>query len=485
MDLKNISIQDANCMLKKGECSVSELLTSSYDRIEKIDEEVKAFITLSKDVSEEQSLVAQKKFEEKTDTLLTGIPYSVKDNISTKGVKTTCASKMLENYIPIYDATVIEKLNTHMPIMVGKVNMDEFAMGGSTEKSAFFPTKNPFDTDYVPGGSSGGSAVSVASGEVLFSLGSDTGGSVRQPASYCGIVGVKPTYGRISRYGLVAFGSSLDQVGILTKNVADSAIVLNAISGKDRMDSTSADIRVDEYLNQLDGNIKGLRIGIIKELFEDGIDSDVKDAIKNAIEKFEELGAICEIVDLKHIRHSIETYYIIAPSEASSNLSRFDGVKYGYRTKNYSDLEEMYINTRSEGFGDEVKRRILLGTFTLSAGYYDAYYQKALKVRTLIKQDFVNAFKKYDLLLSPTAPNVAFRCGEKTNDPLSMYLEDLCTIPVNLAGLPAISIPCGRKGKLPIGLQLIGNYFKEGTMLKAADAFEKSTDYHKMVTELD
>ena len=358
-------------------------------------------------------------------------------------------------------------------------------MGGSTEKSAFFPTKNPFDTDYVPGGSSGGSAVSVASGEVLFSLGSDTGGSVRQPASYCGIVGVKPTYGRISRYGLVAFGSSLDQVGILTKNVADSAIVLNAISGKDRMDSTSADIRVDEYLNQLDGNIKGLRIGIIKELFEDGIDSDVKDAVQNSIEKFEELGAICEIVDLKHIRHSIETYYIIAPSEASSNLSRFDGVKYGYRTKNYSDLEEMYINTRSEGFGDEVKRRILLGTFTLSAGYYDAYYQKALKVRTLIKQDFVNAFKKYDLLLSPTAPNVAFRCGEKTNDPLSMYLEDLCTIPVNLAGLPAISIPCGRKGKLPIGLQLIGNYFKEGTMLKAADAFEKSTDYHKMVTELD
>ena len=297
MDLKNISIQDANCMLKKGECSVSELLTSSYDRIEKIDEEVKAFITLSKDVSEEQSLVAQKKFEEKTDTLLTGIPYSVKDNISTKGVKTTCASKMLENYIPIYDATVIEKLNTHMPIMVGKVNMDEFAMGGSTEKSAFFPTKNPFDTDYVPGGSSGGSAVSVASGEVLFSLGSDTGGSVRQPASYCGIVGVKPTYGRISRYGLVAFGSSLDQVGILTKNVADSAIVLNAISGKDRMDSTSADIRVDEYLNQLDGDIKGLRIGIIKELFEDGIDSDVKDAIQNAIEKFEELGAICEIVE--------------------------------------------------------------------------------------------------------------------------------------------------------------------------------------------
>ncbi len=485
MNLKQVDILKANSMLENREIKVEELFRSSKDCIENTDYDIKAFINTSYEVAQEQSKEAQEKINKKEGTLLTGIPYSVKDNISTKGIKTTCASKMLENYTPIFDATVIKRLKKHIPLMMGKVNLDEFAMGGSTENSAFFPTKNPFDTDYVPGGSSGGSAASVAMGDVLFSLGSDTGGSVRQPASYCGIVGLKPTYGRVSRYGLVAFGSSLDQVGILSKTVSDSAIVLEAIAGQDKMDSTSSTVEVETYLNKIGEDIKGMKIGIIRELVEGPIHEDIKKAMYDAIKVYEGLGAVCEFVDLKHIMHSIETYYIIAPSEASSNLSRFDGIKYGYRTTNYSDLEELYINTRSEGFGDEVKRRILLGTFALSAGYYDAYYTKALKVRTLIKRDFVNAFEKFDVLLSPTAPNVAFKRGEKISDPLSMYLEDLCTIPVNLAGVPAISIPCGKSGKLPIGMQLIGNYFAESKILQAAKAFEDNTNFHRMVMELE
>lgn len=483
MNLNHFDIQKIHSLLKNREISVADLYESSKERMEQYDDVLKAFITKTYEEALVQVGEAQKKIDEGTQTLLTGIPYSLKDNISTRNIKTTCASKMLENYIPIFDATAVRKLSAHSPLMMGKVNLDEFAMGASTENSAFFTSRNPFDTERVPGGSSGGSATSVASGEVLFSLGSDTGGSVRQPASFCGIVGLKPTYGRISRYGLVAFASSLDQIGILTKNVSDSAIVLEAIAGKDEMDSTSSRQTVDSYVD-FDRNIAGKKIGIIKELIEGAIDPAVKKAVLDSVKVLEDLGCKCEFVELKHIVHAISTYYIIAPSEASSNLARFDGIKYGYRTSDFNDLEELYINTRSEGFGEEVKRRILLGTFALSSGYYDQYYHKALKVRTLIKEDFVKAFESYDLLLSPTTPGTSFKIGEKTSDPISLYLEDLCTVPVSLAGLPAISLPCGIEKGLPIGLQLIGNYFEEKTLLSVAKAFEDATEHGSYVFNL-
>lgn len=485
MNFNHFDIQKIHSLLSSKEISAMDLYEASKDKIERSDDVLKAFITTSYDEALMQAKEAQNKIDCGEHTLLTAIPYSLKDNISTRNIKTTCASKMLENYVPIFDATAVKRLASHSPLMMGKVNLDEFAMGASTENSAFFTSKNPFDLDRVPGGSSGGSATSVASGEVLFSLGSDTGGSVRQPAAFCGIVGLKPTYGRISRYGLVAFASSLDQIGILAKNVSDSAIVLETIAGKDEMDSTSSREDVASYLANLNGRIEGKKIGIIKELVEGPIDPAVKQAVLDSVKVLESLGCKCEFVELKHIVHAISTYYIIAPSEASSNLSRFDGIKYGYRTPDFKDLDELYIHTRSEGFGEEVKRRILLGTFALSAGYYDQFYHKALKVRTLIKQDFVKAFESYDLLLSPTAPSTAFKIGEKTSDPISLYLEDLCTVPVSLAGLPAISVPCGKEKGLPIGLQLIGNYFDEQTLLSVAKAFEDATDHNKYVAELE
>lgn len=485
MNLNQLNIKQVNSLLKNKEISAMDLYEASRKRTEEVDGTMKAFITTSFEEAKEQVKSAQEKIDKKEDSLLTAIPYSLKDNLSTGGIKTTCASKMLENYIPIFDATAVTRLHEHAPLMMGKVNLDEFAMGASTENSAFFTSRNPFDPDFVPGGSSGGSATSVAAGEVLFSLGSDTGGSVRQPAAFCGLVGLKPTYGRISRYGLVAFASSLDQIGILTKNVEDSAIVLQAIAGKDEMDSTSSRVEVQDYLGCLNSEMRGKKIGVIRELVEGPVAPFVKKSVMDAVKVFEDMGCECEFVDLKHIVHSISTYYIIAPSEASSNLSRFDGIKYGYRTSDYENLEDLYVRTRSEGFGEEVKRRILLGTFALSSGYYDQYYNKALKVRTLIKQDFEKAFSKFDLLLSPTAPGTAFRVGEKTSDPISLYLEDLCTVPVSLAGLPAVSIPCGLEKGLPLGLQLISNYFEEALLLSAAKAFEDATEHHKYVKQLE
>lgn len=476
MKFEDLTLISAHEMLKKKEISAKELRKESIDVINRKDEKIGAFLTLSDSLSLKQAEDADKKISENNDSILTGIPFAIKDNISTKGVKTTCASKMLENYVPVYDASVVFKLYEKNAVMIGKTNMDEFAMGGSTEHSYFKLTKNPHDLNFVPGGSSGGSAAAVASGEVIYALGSDTGGSVRQPASFCGVVGLKPTYGRVSRYGLVAFGSSLDQIGILSKTTEDAAEVLKVISGFDEMDSTSSDISVCDYTENIKDGVKNLKIGVIKELFTDNIDPDIRSAVSDTIKTLEENGAKVEFISLKHIAYSVAAYYIIAPSEASSNLSRFDGVKYGYRAKDYSDLEEMYINTRSEAFGEEVKRRIILGTYALSSGYYDEYYKKALKVRTLICRDFKDALNKYDILLSPAAPSTAFPIASKINDPISMYLEDLCTIPANLAGLPAISVPCGKKDNLPFGIQIVGNYFKEKELLQAAYFIERARE---------
>jgi len=432
-----------------------------------MNDNVKAFVTEIKD------------FKNSNNGSMSGINIAVKDNICTKGIKTTCSSKMLENYIPPYNATVYEKLIAAGANIVGKTNMDEFAMGSSTENSAFFSTRNPWNLDCVPGGSSGGSAAAVAAGLADMALGSDTGGSIRQPAAFCGVVGMKPTYGRVSRYGLIAFASSLDQIGPITKNVSDCAKLLNVISGYDPKDSTSANIPVPDYTKSLKNDIKGLKIGIIKELIGDGISEEVKSSIKDAIKLLESLGATTEEVSLPSFEHAVSAYYLIAPAEASSNLSRYDGVHYGLRIKDTKDLLTMYYETRKAGFGPEVKRRIMIGTYALSAGYYDAYYLKALKVRTLIKNDYDKAFSKCDVLISPTTPTVAFKIGEKTDDPLSMYLSDIATIPVNLAGVPAISIPCGFSNGLPIGLQITGKIFDEETIIRTAYTYEQNTEWHK------
>jgi aspartyl-tRNA(Asn)/glutamyl-tRNA(Gln) amidotransferase subunit A len=468
-------------LLISRDVSSEELTRALYEHIGKTDEQIGAYISLTKDIAIEQAKEADKRIKEKRNIApLTGIPIAIKDNICIKDVRTTCASKMLSNFIPPYNATVINKLRENGLVFLGKTNMDEFAMGSSTETSYFKVTRNPWDTNTIPGGSSGGSAAAVASDQAVLSIGSDTGGSIRQPASHCGIVGMKPTYGRVSRYGLVAFASSLDQIGPLTKDVWDCAALLEVISGYDPFDSTSVNMDVPDYISFLNKDIKDIKIGVPKEYFIEGIDKDVKSSINAAIKKLEELGAIIEEVSLPHTEYAVATYYIIAPAEASSNLARYDGVKYGCRAKNDGadkDLLGMYENTRKDGFGVEVKRRIMLGTHTLSSGYYDAYYLKAQKVRTLIKQDFDKAFKKFDLLVTPTSPTPAFKIGEKTDDPLQMYLSDIFTIPTNLAGLPAISIPCGlSKNGLPIGLQLIGSYFDEGRILQAAHAFEQNTE---------
>ena len=405
--------------------------------------------------------------------VLAGVPVAVKDNICIKGMRTTCASKILENFVSPYDATVVEKLKAADAVFLGKTNLDEFAMGSSTENSYFGPTRNPHDPERVPGGSSGGSAAALAAGEAVLALGSDTGGSIRQPASFCGVVGLKPTYGRVSRYGLVAFASSLDQIGPMARNVRDTALLLNVISGYDPRDSTSAPVEVPDFTKALDEGIEGIRIGLPREYFAEGLEDEVREKVLEAVDILKGEGAEVVEVSLPHTKYAIATYYIVAPAEASSNLARYDGVKYGFRAEG-RDLYEMYCNTRSQGFGEEVKRRIMLGTYTLSAGYYEAYYLKALKVRTLIKQDFEEAFETCDLLATPTSPTVAFRLGEKVADPLTMYLSDVYTVSVNLAGLPGISVPCGSSDGLPVGLQLIGRPFDEETLLRVAHVVERS-----------
>lgn len=473
MSLLKQPLKEIHKRLKEGDCSAKELVEQSLKRIDEVENRVGAFITVDREGALARAEELDKQLAEKKERgLLAAIPAGIKDNICTEGLLTTCASKILANYVPIYDAAVMKKLRAAQAIPVGKMNMDEFAMGSSTENSGFHLTRNPWDLERVPGGSSGGSAAAVAAGEVCFALGSDTGGSIRQPAAFCGVVGLKPTYGRVSRFGLVAFASSLDQIGPVTKNVEDAACVLQVIAGHDPMDSTSVNVEVPDYLSALTGDVKGLKVAVPRELMGEGIDPGVREKVLEALRVLEGMGAVCEEVSLPHIPYSVETYYLLAPAEASSNLARYDGVRYGVRAS-ADNLIEMYYNTRSAGFGAEVKRRIMLGTYALSSGYYDAYYLKAQKVRTLIKRDFDRIFEKYDVVIGPTTPTTAFRIGEKVDDPLTMYLTDICTIPVNLAGLPAISVPCGLSGGLPVGLQVIGRPFDEETVLRVAHAYEQ------------
>ena len=474
MELHELGIGEIRQILNNKEASPGEVLDSFFARIEAVEDRIKAYVTVTK---EKAYGMLSGSFSNSGP--LSGIPMAIKDNMCTKGTLTTCSSKILGNYIPPYESTVTERLLRAGYVLTGKTNLDEFAMGSSTENSAFFTTKNPWDLTRIPGGSSGGSAAAVAAGECAGALGSDTGGSIRQPAALCGVVGLKPTYGRVSRYGLVAFASSLDQIGPITKTVRDSAILMNIIAGHDPLDSTSVDIPVPDFTKALDRDIKGLKIGIPKEYFIEGMDKEVEEAVKGAVRHLESLGAIPLEVSLPHTGYAVATYYILATSEASSNLARYDGVKYGSRTEG-KDLMDMYMQTRAKGFGAEIKRRIMLGTYALSSGYYEAYYRKGQQVRTLIKQDFDNAFKKVDVIATPTSPTAAFKVGEKVQDPLQMYLSDIFTISINLAGLPGISIPCGfTSNELPIGLQLIGKPFDEETILAAANAYEQSTEWHR------
>ena len=481
MELYEYTVHELMDKLEKKEITISELTKAYVDRINEKEKDVEAFVTTLTDeaISKSQEIEEMVKNGE-INSRFAGIPIGIKDNMCTKGVKTTCSSKMLENFIAPYDATVIEKLNNEGIISLGKLNMDEFAMGASTEYSAFKKTKNPWNLNTVPGGSSGGSAAAVAANLVPWALGSDTGGSIRQPSAFCGVVGLKPTYGLVSRYGLVAFASSLDQIGPITKDVQDAALLLNLIVGHDEKDTTSINNEKVDYTKCLKNDVKGLKIGVPKEFFGEGINAEVKAKLQEAIEKYKELGAIVEECSLDIAEYALATYYIIACAEASSNLGRFDGIRYGYRTKNFENLKDIYINSRSEGFGQEVKRRIILGTYVLSSGYYDAYYKKALEVRTLVKQEFDKKFEKYDVLLTPTSPTVAFEIGTRSNNPLEMYLADICTVSVNIAGLPGISIPCGVDSKgMPIGMQLIGDKFKEETILNAAYTYEQATKFRE------
>jgi aspartyl-tRNA(Asn)/glutamyl-tRNA(Gln) amidotransferase subunit A len=474
------TIHETHQLLKNKKVSSVELTQSALERVRKVDPQIRALVTVSEDLAMQQAARADKLISEGQITPLTGIPGIIKDNICTRGIKTTCSSKMLENFVPPYNATVIEKLNACGMVMIGKANMDEFAMGSSTENSAFFTTHNPWDLDRVPGGSSGGSAASVAAGEAFYALGSDTGGSIRQPAGFCSVTGLKPTYGRVSRYGLVAFASSLDQIGPLTRDVLDSAQVMNCISGIDRSDSTSAPIDVPDFTKNLTTDLKGMRIGIPKEYFVQGMTPEVKAVMEAAIKKVQELGADIDWeVSLPHTSYSLAVYYIIAPCEASANLARYDGVKYGFSYKNAQNMWDAMEKTRQYGFGPEVKRRIMLGTYALSSGYYDAYYLKAQKVRTLIRREFDQAFTKYDALLTPTSPTLPFRIGEKANDPVQMYLSDVCTLPINIAGVPALSVPAGFAAGLPVGMQIIGKPFSESTLFKIGYAFQQATDWHQ------
>ncbi len=468
-------------LLRRGEVSSEELTRHFLNRITELDPKVKAYITITEEEALSQAREADQALKAGEEKPLLGVPLAIKDNICTKGIRTTCASKILENFVPIYDATVIERLRAAGAVILGKTNLDEFAMGSSTENSAFFPTHNPWDLSRVPGGSSGGSAAAVAAGLCAGSLGSDTGGSIRQPASFCGVVGLKPTYGRVSRYGLVAFASSLDQIGPLTRTVADTALLLKVIAGPDPKDSTCAPQEVQDYEKALEQDLKGLKVGVPKEYFGEGLAEEVKEAVEKALEVMKGLGLEVKEVSLPHSPYAIAAYYIIAPAEASSNLARYDGVKYGFRAEG-KDLIDMYKKTRSQGFGPEVKRRIMIGTYALSAGYYDAYYKKASQVRTLIAQDFAKAFEQVDFVIGPVAPSPAFKIGERTDDPLKMYLSDIYTISVNLAGIVGLSLPCAFSEEgLPIGLQIMGPHFSEERVLALGHQFEKEvglTDRH-------
>ncbi len=477
MKLHPLTLHQASEMLQKGEMTSEELCRAVLRRIEAVEPKIHSYVTvMEKDESAPDSGNAPS-----NDSLLAGIPLAVKDNIVTLGIRTTCASRILSNFVPPYDATVISRLKEKGAVLLGKTNLDEFAMGSSTETSAVGTTRNPWNLACIPGGSSGGSAAAVAADACIAALGSDTGGSIRQPAAHCGVVGLKPTYGRVSRFGLVAFASSLDQIGPLTKDVEDAALLLQVIAGYDPKDSTSLDVPVPDYRAALTGELSGKTVGVPKEYFVEGMQPEVEAAVREALAFLEKEGATIVEVSLPHTEYAVATYYILATAEASSNLARYDGVKYGYRAEGAEELIEMYRKTRAEGFGKEVKRRIMLGTYALSSGYYDAYYRKAQQVRTLIRQDFDRAFEKCDVLVTPTSPTTAFRIGEKVDDPLQMYLSDILTLAVNLAGIPGISIPCGFDDSgLPIGLQVLGKHFEEATILNVAYAYEQRTDWHKM-----
>lgn len=483
MELFKKPVHALHELLVNKEISAVELAKDVLARTDAVEAKIRSYITETRDAALVQAARVDEKIARgEAIAPLAGIPGALKDNICTKGVKTTCASKILANFVPPYDATVVDRLATQDAVITGKANCDEFAMGGSTENSGFFVTRNPWDTERVPGGSSGGSASAVAAGEAIWALGSDTGGSIRQPAAYCGNVGLKPTYGRVSRYGLVAYASSLDQIGPITRDVTDSALVLNAIAGHDAKDSTSINAAAPDYTKALVADVKGLKIGLPKEYFAAGIQPEVAEAIDKAVKQLVAMGAEVQEVSLPHTEYALPAYYLIAPAEASSNLARYDGVGFGHRAEG-TDIIDMYKKTRSEGFGPEVKRRIMLGTYALSSGYYDAYYLKALQVRTLVKQDFDKALAAVDVLITPTAPTTAFKIGE-LSDPLAMYLQDICTIPINLAGLPGISLPCGFAHGLPVGMQIIGKPLAEATIIQAAYAFEQANDYHTRLAPL-
>lgn len=481
MNITEFTVHELKEKLEKKEITIGEITKAYVERIIEKEKDVQAFVTNFTDTAIQKAKDIENKVQNgEIKSNLAGIPIGIKDNICIEGTKTTCASKMLENFTAPYNATVIDNINKEDMIYLGKLNMDEFAMGASTEYSYFKKTKNPWNLNKVPGGSSGGSAAAVAAGMVPWALGSDTGGSIRQPASFCGVVGLKPTYGLVSRYGMVAFASSLDQIGPITKDVEDSALLLNIISGYDKKDSTSENIEKKDYTRYLKNDVKGLKIGIPKEYFSDGINQEVKESLEKAINKYKELGAVIEECSIDVAKYALASYYIIACAEASSNLSRFDGIRYGYRTENFENLKDIYRNSRSEGFGSEVKRRIILGTYVLSSGYYEAYYKKAQQVRTLVKNEFKEIFEKYDVILTPTSPTTAFDIGTRSSNPLEMYLADICTVSVNIAGLPAISVPCGLDSEgMPIGMQLIGNYFDEEKILQVAYTYEKNTDFYK------
>lgn len=485
-DILYLPAHKINKLLQKKEISVEEIVFSFLKRIKEVEVKIKAFLLIDEELALREARALDKKIHEGTQIHpLSGIPIAIKDNMCIKNGKTTCASRMLGNFYSPYAATVVEKIQQAGCIIIGKTNLDEFAMGSSTENSAFQTTRNPWNLETIPGGSSGGSAAAVASGEVPLALGSDTGGSIRQPASLCGIVGMKPTYGRVSRYGLVAFASSLDQIGPLTQNVTDCALLLSMISGKDERDSTSAGIPVPNYLDYLIPDLQGIKVGLPREYFVEGMEKEVRERVCRAAKVMEELGAMVEETSLPHTEYAVATYYLIATAEASSNLARYDGVDYGYRSSHGPDIIDMYKKTREEGFGDEVKRRIMLGTYVLSKGYYEDYYGKALKVRTLIKQDFEKAFEKFDVLVTPTSPTVAFKVGEKIDDPLQMYLTDIFTASANLAGIPAISVPCGfSEDNLPVGIQIMAKHFNEETMLRVAYAYEQNSAWGKIKPEL-
>ncbi|MFN3632433.1 Asp-tRNA(Asn)/Glu-tRNA(Gln) amidotransferase subunit GatA [Exiguobacterium profundum] len=477
MSLFDHGVAKLHTLLKEGEVTVTDLVKESFERIEATDDQIGAFLTLNEDAFEQAKRMDE--LAKTSDNPLFGMPIGVKDNIVIKGMRTTCASTFLENFVPAHDATVVERLHDAGALTIGKLNMDEFAMGSSNENSAFKPVRNPWDPTRVPGGSSGGSAASVAAGQVLFSLGSDTGGSIRQPAAYCGVVGMKPTYGLVSRFGLVAFASSLDQIGPLTRTVEDNAYLLNTIAGHCDMDSTSAEVEVPDYTAALNQDLTGMKFALPEEFMAEGVAPGVREQIEKAIETLKSLGATIETVSIPSVKYALSAYYLLASSEASSNLARFDGIRYGRRAE-ADTLDEVFTYSREQGFGDEVKRRIMLGTYALSSGYYDAFYKKAQQVRTLMKQDFAKVFEEYDAIVGPTAPTTAFKLGEQLDDPLTMYANDIMTIPVNLVGIPAISVPAGLSEGLPVGLQIIGNYFDESTLYRVAHAFEQANGGFKM-----